>query len=72
MPPTSTTHDHSPPGTRLRDLRARARTALGDLPGAYSDLAEAARRYPLRTEYARGRDAAAAVLPRNVAQGEGR
>ncbi len=59
--------DPARPG--LRDLRARARTALGDLPGAYSDLAEAARRYPLRTEYARGRDAAAAALPRSSTQG---
>jgi hypothetical protein len=53
------------PGTR--DLRARLRAAEGDLPGAYADLAEAARLYPLRPEYARRRDQAAAALLLHVA-----
>jgi hypothetical protein len=46
-----------------RDLRSRIRLALGDLPGGYADLAEAARLYPLRTEYATRRDAALQLLP---------
>jgi len=34
----------------------------GDSTGAYADLAEAARLYPLRPEYAAQRDALAAAL----------
>jgi hypothetical protein len=44
-------------------LRGRARLALGDLPGGFGDLREAARLNPLREEYARDRDALAARLP---------
>jgi hypothetical protein len=33
--------------------RARIRAALGDLPGAYADLARAAELYPARSAYAR-------------------
>jgi hypothetical protein len=59
--------DAARPGTR--DLRARLRAAAGDLPGAYADLVEAARSYPLRQEYARRRDQAAEALPGHGAPG---
>ena len=39
-----------------RYLRARVRLALGDLPGAWSDAAAAARLYPVQGRYARERD----------------
>jgi hypothetical protein len=48
------------PGARA--LRARIRVQLGDLPGAYADLVEAARRYPLHEGYAEARDALRARL----------
>jgi O-antigen ligase len=51
-----------------RDARARARLALGDLPGAYADLVEASRLYPLRTEYAHRRDGLVAALPGGAQQ----
>jgi hypothetical protein len=57
------------PGTR--ELRARLRAAAGDLPGAYADLVEAARAYPLREEYTRRRDQAAEALPGHGAPGPG-
>ena len=37
-------------------MRGRIRAGLGDGPGAYADLAEAARLYPLRESYASDRD----------------
>jgi len=54
--------DRAPARAAARVARARARTVAGDVPGAYADLAEAARLYPLRPEYAEQRDAVAASL----------
>jgi O-antigen ligase len=45
-----------------RELRSRLRLAAGDLPGAYADLVEAARLYPMRPEYATRRDALEGLL----------
>jgi O-antigen ligase len=45
-----------------RAIRARARNQAGDPTGAYSDLVEAARLYPLRAEYAEQRDSLGASL----------
>ena len=42
----------APERASARWLRARARAAVGDTPGAYADLVEAARLYPMRPEYA--------------------
>jgi hypothetical protein len=39
-----------------RELRAMVRVSLGDYPGAYADLAEASRLYPMSGEYAANRD----------------
>lgn len=47
----------SPVRPSARELRSRIRLTTGDLPGGYADLVEAARLYPLRTEYAQRRDA---------------
>ena len=48
----------------VRMTRARIRAAAGDLPGAYTDAARAARLYPYRGEYARSRDEIATLLER--------
>jgi len=52
----------APSRASARGVRARARTAAGDLTGAYADLVEASRLYPLRVEYADQRDALAEAL----------
>ncbi len=39
-----------------RELRAMVRIALGDYPGAYSDITEASRLYPMNGEYDANRD----------------
>jgi hypothetical protein len=43
-------------------VRASARSAAGDATGAYADLFEASKLYPLRAEYASQRDALATAL----------
>jgi hypothetical protein len=48
----------------IRMTRARIRASEGDLPGAYTDAARAARLYPYRGEYARSRDEIATLLQR--------
>jgi tetratricopeptide (TPR) repeat protein len=57
----------SPVRPAARAVRARVRLASGDLPGAYADLFEAARLYPMNEDYLRQRDALAAQLPRHPA-----
>jgi len=52
----------SPVRPSARALRARVRLSLGDAPGAYADLCEAARGYPAHAGYARERDALAERL----------
>jgi O-antigen ligase len=54
--------DRAPARASARWVRARARTAAGDPTGAYADLVEAARLYPMRSEYAAERDALAGAL----------
>jgi hypothetical protein len=46
----------SPTRAASRELRARVRLASGDLPGAYADLAAAARLHPVRGDYSAARD----------------
>lgn len=60
----------SPVRPAARHLRARARLRLGDVPGAYADLVEAARLYPARLEYARERDSLALRLPGPPGEGD--
>ncbi len=45
-----------------RMVRSRARTAVGDLGGAYADAAEAQRLYPFHPDYAARRDALGLAL----------
>jgi O-antigen ligase len=52
----------APSRAAARVVRARARTASGDSAGAYADLVEASRLYPLKVEYATQRDALAAAM----------
>ena len=52
----------APSRAAARMVRARARTAVGDLGGAYADAAEAQRLYPLHTDYEARRDALASAL----------
>jgi len=52
----------APSRASARWVRARARTAAGDATGAYADLVEASRLYPLRADYASERDALAEAL----------
>jgi hypothetical protein len=54
--------DRAPSRAAARFTRARARSAVGDAAGAYADLVEAARLYPLRAEYAAQRDALGEAL----------
>jgi hypothetical protein len=54
----------SPVRPAARELRGRLRLATGDLEGAYADLTEAARLYPLQTSYAGQRDLLRAELGR--------
>jgi len=63
--------DLSPVRPSARAVRARARRALGDSPGAWADLAEAARLYPLETSYARARDEMAPRIPRRPGSNRG-
>ncbi len=52
----------APSRAAARMVRARARTAAGDLSGAYADAVAAQRLYPLHPDYAARRDALAAAL----------
>jgi hypothetical protein len=52
----------APSRAAARVVRARARAASGDSAGAYADLVEARRLYPLRPDYAAQRDALAVAL----------
>jgi O-antigen ligase len=52
----------APSRAAARAVRARARAAAGDSAGAYADLAEAARLYPLNADYPKQRDALADAL----------
>ena len=52
----------APSRAAARMVRARARTAAGDLSGAYTDAVVAQRLYPLHPDYAARRDALAAAL----------
>jgi tetratricopeptide (TPR) repeat protein len=54
----------APSRAAARVVRARARALSGDSSGAYADLVEAARLYPLHPNYAAERDALAAALER--------
>jgi hypothetical protein len=54
--------DRAPSRANARAVRASVRTAAGDPTGAYADMVEASRLYPLRVEYASQRDALAAAL----------
>ena len=54
--------ERAPSRASARSERARTRAAAGDATGAYADLVEASRLYPLRPEYAEQRDALAAAL----------
>jgi hypothetical protein len=47
-----------------RAVRARARSSAGDDAGAYADLVEAARLYPLHADYPKQRDALGVALHR--------
>jgi tetratricopeptide (TPR) repeat protein len=53
----------SPVRPAARATRARARLGLGDAPGAWADLREAARLYPEREEYRLAADNVARGLP---------
>jgi hypothetical protein len=61
----------SPVRPSSRETRARIRLALGDTPGAWADLAEAARLYPLEKRYARLRDELEPRVPRRPDLGGG-
>jgi hypothetical protein len=61
--------ERAPARASARAVRARARSAAGDATGAYADLVEASKLYPLRTEYASQRDALAAALANNGQDG---
>jgi len=52
----------APSRASARMVRARARSAVGDLGGAYADAAEAQRLYPLHPDYAAQRDALGGAL----------
>ena len=52
----------APSRASARVVRARARAASGDSAGAYTDLVEAQRLYPLHSDYTVERDALAAAL----------
>lgn len=56
----------APERAAARWTRSRARAAAGDAAGAYADLAEAARLYPVRAEYQTQRDGLAAAIRRAV------
>jgi hypothetical protein len=52
----------APARASARQTRARARAMVGDSPGAFADLVEAARLYPMNAGYAGQRDALGAAL----------
>ena len=52
----------APARASARWLRARVRTASGDATGAYADMVEAERLYPMRKEYAAEASALADAL----------
>jgi len=52
----------APARASARWSRAQARSVTGDAPGAYADLVEASRLYPLKAEYATQRDVLADAL----------
>jgi len=52
----------APSRASARIVRARARSAVGDLGGAYADTAEAQHLYPLHPDYAAQRDALGLAL----------
>jgi O-antigen ligase len=52
----------APQRAAARELRARLRLGLGDLPGAYADLEQAVRLNPFQPRYAEGRDRLLATL----------
>lgn len=54
----------APSRAAARVVRARARTVSADAAGAYADLCEASRLYPINVDYAAQRDAVAAALER--------
>jgi hypothetical protein len=54
--------ERAPLRASARSVRASVRSAAGDATGAYADLVEASKLYPLRVEYASQRDALAAAL----------
>lgn len=53
-----------------RELRAMVRVALGDYAGAYADLEEASRIYPMNREYAANRDMLRRIVD-DAVRGEG-
>ena len=57
----------APERAAARALRARARLAVQDPAGAYADLVEATRLYPLNEDYASRRDESAAWLRNAIA-----
>jgi len=62
----------SPVRSSGRAVRSRVRAGLGDTPGAYTDMYQAARHYPIKTEYARLRDDLEGRLPdRRLPEGRG-
>jgi hypothetical protein len=52
----------APSRAATRMVRSRARSAVGDLSGAYADVVEAHRLYPLHPDYAAQRDALGSAL----------
>jgi hypothetical protein len=60
----------APVRASARGVRADIRMGIGDAPGAYADLACAARLYPLRTDYARRRDALAEEIAKASSRGK--
>jgi hypothetical protein len=54
----------SPVRASIREVRARTRLALGDTPGAWADLVQAVRLYPMRQEYTRLLDEIRPHVPR--------
>jgi hypothetical protein len=59
----------APARASARVTRADIRLAIGDAPGAYADLASAAKLYPLRTDYALRRDALAGEIAAAASRG---
>ena len=54
----------SPVRPAARQQRARVRLVLGDYPGAYADMVEATRLYPIEGQYAHEREALATEIGR--------